>query len=151
MEIKVTIEAPELAKAINNLAAALSKVEIAKPVESKISPAPKPIENATVPAPKTVESKSAEPIKQAESIPPAIAAPTTKPIAAVPVTAVPVAEAPQYTVKQLMDAGAVLLDAGKINDLKNLLSSFGVEAVTHLKPEQFGAFATGLRKLGAEI
>lgn len=136
MEIKVTIEAPELAKAINNLAAALSKTEIVKPIE-----------NVALPTIGNAESKSAEQVKTQ----PEVVVPTATPVPTVPVAAVPVAEAPQYTIKQLMDAGATLLDAGKINDLKHLLSSFGVEAVTHLKPEQFGAFATGLRKLGAEI
>lgn len=50
-----------------------------------------------------------------------------------------------------MTAGAALIDAGKINELMGLLNTFGVQAVTHLKQEQLGAFATELRKLGAQI
>lgn len=50
-----------------------------------------------------------------------------------------------------MTAGAALMDAGKVNELQNLLASFGVNAVMSLKPEQLGAFATGLRELGAKI
>ena len=56
-----------------------------------------------------------------------------------------------YTIDQIMKAGAALMDAGKINELRKLIDSFGVEAVTNLKPEQLGAFATELRKLGAKI
>ena len=50
-----------------------------------------------------------------------------------------------------MAAGATLMDAGKANDLVNLLQSFGVRAVMELKQEQLGAFATEMRKLGAKI
>ena len=64
---------------------------------------------------------------------------------------VPLAPAPQYTVDQIMQAGATLMDAGKVNELMNLLHSFGVQAVMDLKPEQLGAFATAMRELGAKI
>lgn len=64
---------------------------------------------------------------------------------------VPVAPAPQYTIDQIMKAGAALMDAGKMNELRALIKTFKVEAVTNLKPEQLGAFATELRKLGAQI
>ena len=110
VEIKVTVSMPELAQAINNLAAAIS---------SKPTPAPAP----------------AQPIAPTPAL----------------VSAVPLASAPQYMVDQIMNAGAALMDAGKIADLMNLLHSFGVRAVMELKPEQLGAFATEMRKLGAAI
>ncbi len=116
VEIKVTVSMPELAQAINNLAAAISS----KPAPTQpVAPAPAP----------------------------------TQPVAPTPapVSAVPLASAPQYTVDQIMNAGAALMDAGKIEDLMNLLHSFGVQAVMELKPEQLGAFATEMRKLGAAI
>ena len=50
-----------------------------------------------------------------------------------------------------MKAGATLMDAGKIQELRNLIKAFNVDAVTSLKAEQLGAFATELRKLGAQI
>ena len=68
-----------------------------------------------------------------------------------PIADVPLAKAPQFTVDQIMAAGAMLMDVGKVKDLLNLLHSFGVQAVTELKPEQLGAFATEMRKLGAAI
>lgn len=43
------------------------------------------------------------------------------------------------------------MDAGKVNDLMNLLHSYGVQAVLDLKPEQLGSFATALREMGAKI
>ena len=64
---------------------------------------------------------------------------------------VPVTAAPQYMIDQIMKAGATLMDAGRVDDLMNLLHNFGVSAVTELKPEQTGAFATALRGLGAKI
>lgn len=68
-----------------------------------------------------------------------------------PAPNVPLAQPPQYTIDQTMAAGATLMDAGKVNELRNLLMSFGANAVMDLKPEQLGAFATGLRELGAKI
>ena len=68
-----------------------------------------------------------------------------------PAPNVPLAQPPQYTIDQIMAAGATLMDAGKVNELRNLLMSFGANAVMDLKPEQLGAFATGLRELGAKI
>ena len=50
-----------------------------------------------------------------------------------------------------MTAGAALIDAGKMNDLIGILNAFGVQAVTQLREEQLGAFATELRKLGAKL
>lgn len=76
-------------------------------------------------------------------------APAPVPVAAPPV--VPVAAAPAYDRDQIMTAGAALIDAGKINELMGLLTAFGVQAVTQLKSEQLGAFATELRKLGAQL
>jgi hypothetical protein len=64
---------------------------------------------------------------------------------------VPVTAAPAYTREQIMTAGAALIDTGKMDELMTLLSAFGVQAVTQLKQEQLGAFATELRKLGAQI
>ena len=76
--------------------------------------------------------------------------PHTAPVAP-PAPTVPVAGAPSYTIDQLAVAGAALVDAGKMEQLLALLAKYGVAAVTQLRPEQFGAFATELRALGAQI
>lgn len=120
LEMRITIEAPELVGALNNLAAAIggAKLTPAAPVQPNPLPSPGPVAQATpnYPAPN-----------------------------------VPLAQPPQYTIDQIMAAGATLMDAGKVNELRNLLMSFGANAVMDLKPEQLGAFATGLRELGAKI
>lgn len=133
LEVKVTVSVPDLANAINNLAAAIGGN---KPVAQPAAPPP------VQPAPAAVPQ--AQPVT-----PPAPPVPPAQ--ASFPAPSVPLAAPPQYTVEQIMQAGATLMDAGKINELLALLHSFGVQAVTDLKPEQLGAFATAMRDLGAKI
>ncbi|UTW68639.1 hypothetical protein KHA80_14140 [Anaerobacillus sp. HL2] len=45
----------------------------------------------------------------------------------------------------------IKVDAGKREALVQLLQSFGVQALTALPKEQYGAFATKLREMGAKI
>lgn len=68
-----------------------------------------------------------------------------------PVTSTVPTSAPQYTVKMLANAGTTLVDAGKMPELLQLLADFGVNAITDLKPETYGAVAGKLRALGAQI
>ena len=65
----------------------------------------------------------------------------------------PVAAAPAYTVEQIGQGGADLVsqDDGKMPELLALLQKYGAQAITQLKPEQLGAFATELRGLGAKL
>lgn len=137
LEVKVTITAPELTGAINNLAAAIGGKAAA--------PAPTPVA-APMPAPQPTAAPAPVPMPT----PTPVAAPAPAP-ASYPAPNVPLAAPPQYTVDQIMAAGATLMDAGKVNELMNLLHSFGVQAVMDLKPEQLGAFATAMRELGAKI
>ena len=134
LEVKIMIEAPELVNAINNLATAVSGVKTNYFTENKSIP-------ATNSAPTATFASASAPV---QSVVPTNAA-------NIPVANVPLAQAPKYTVEQIMSAGAMLMDAGKVNELMNLLHSFGVQAVVDLNPEQLGAFATALRELGAKI
>jgi hypothetical protein len=59
--------------------------------------------------------------------------------------------APSYTLDQLAVAATQLVDAGRREELVQLLASFGVQALTALPKEQYGAFATKLREMGAKI
>lgn len=59
--------------------------------------------------------------------------------------------APTYTMDQLAVAATSLMDAGKQNQLLELLASFGAQTMMQLPQEQYGAFATKLRELGAQI
>lgn len=152
-EINVTVNAPELAEALNNLVAALKGAKL-EPAASKTGKADKP-----APVPPADHMPPADtapaPAAPAPAVTPALApapAPVQAPVTPAPVPAtVPVAPAPTYNRDQIMTAGAALIDAGKINELMGLLNSFGVQAVTQLKQDQLGAFATELRKLGAQI
>ena len=80
-----------------------------------------------------------EPIQQVSAV-----------IPGTPPTGVPVAPA-TYTMEQLAVAATQLVDAGRRTDLVALLGQFGVPALTALPKEQYGAFATSLRQMGAQI
>lgn len=111
----------------------------------------------------TVETKDKPPVQQAAqtTTPPVQQmAPVTPPPAqtqqATPVTPPPVqapvqTAAPSYTADDLARAAMTLMDSGRQGDLINLLAQFGTDALTHLPQEQYGAFATALRGLGAPI
>lgn len=156
MEMKIKIDVPELVAAVEKLAAAIDKaaLHITVPNEGTLN-FNMPAGNAPVTptAPATPAPVQAAP---APTTPPVASAPAAVPIApsAAPVTpaapAVPVT-APTYTLDQIAKAGASLVDAGKMEQLLGLLTKYGVQAVTQLNPDQYGAFATELRALGAQI
>ena len=58
---------------------------------------------------------------------------------------------PQYTLEDLARAAVPLQDAGRGQDLMALLQKYNVMSMTQLDPSVFGAFATDLRALGAQI
>lgn len=171
MEMKITVEAPDLAASILKLAEAIASgpdpallipdeplpvsaypatpaAAPVAPVAAPVSPAPvNPTPAApTTAAPVAAPSPSPTPVTNAPTAGPTSAAPGNTPAPAVPVTG-----APAYTLDQISRAGASLVDAGKMQQLLELLGRYGVQAVTQLKPEQYGAFATELRALGAQI
>lgn len=153
-EINVTVNAPEIAEALNNLAAALKGAKL-EPAASKTGKADKPaapVPPADYMPPADTAPAPATPAPAVTPAPATAPAPVQAPVTPAPAPApVPVAPAPTYNRDQIMTAGAALIDAGKINELMGLLNSFGVQAVTQLKQDQLGAFATELRKLGAQI
>ena len=140
LEVKVNVvfTAPEFVRAINSIATAISSKtsqERPVPVVQTQSSAPMPTTAEPASMPKATVQTPTVPVQQS----------------AMPIAGVPLANAPQFSIDQIMAAGAALMDAGKVDDLLNLLHSFSVQAVTDLKPEQLGAFATEMRKLGAAI
>lgn len=133
MEMKIKIDVPELVAAVEKLAAAIDKTAL----------------NITVPNEGTLNFNTPAgnaPVAPAPAAPPV----TPMPTAAAPAPAVLVT-APTYTLDQIAKAGANLVDAGKMEQLLALLTKYGVQAVTQLTPDQYGAFATELRALGAQI
>lgn len=140
VKVNVVVTAPEVVGAINNLATAISgKASQKQPVPTVQSQASASVHTTANPAP-----MPEAPIQTTQT--PAV---PVQPVT--PVANVPLAAAPQFTIEQIMSAGATLMDAGKVDELLNLLHSFGVQAVMDLKPEQLGAFATEMRKLAAAI
>lgn len=163
MEIRVKMEAPEIAEAIKYLADAIAgKVSGVGAVGQAAMPSAPAAMPAQVPAfvaptyvtPQTVSAPIAMPAQQVSPIPQVSPAPqfTGVPVVTAPMqsAAVPVAMA-AYTLEQLSVAATTLMDAGKMAALKELLLKYGVQAMTLLKPEAYGAFATDLRALGAKI
>ena len=148
MEMKIKIEVPDLAAAIEKLAASLNNgTAFEKPCTQG---APAPMETpapAANPTPAPV-APAAPPVTAPAA--PVHTVPTVSPVSNAPAPAVPVT-APTYTLDQIAKAGANLVDAGKMEQLLGLLTKYGVQAVTQLVPDQYGAFATELRALGAQI
>ena len=174
MEMKITVEAPDLAASILKLAEAIASgpdpsiltPDEPLPVASyPTAPAPAPAPAPAAPAPAPAAPVSPAPVTPTQTPTPAPAAPVAAPNPApaptagqtsaapgnTPAPTVPVAGAPTYTLDQISRAGASLVDAGKMQQLLELLGRYGVQAVTQLQPEQYGAFATELRALGAQI
>lgn len=156
MEMKIKIDVPELVAAVEKLAAAIDKtaLNITVPNEGTLNfnmptgnapVAPAPVQTAPTPAPVAAPAPAPAPAPT-PAAPPVTPMPTT----ATPAPAVPVT-APTYTLDQIAKAGANLVDAGKMEQLLALLTKYGVQAVTQLTPDQYGAFATELRALGAQI
>lgn len=56
-----------------------------------------------------------------------------------------------YTLDDLSRAAMLLMDTGMQAQLQQLLLNHGVESLPQLPVEQYGAFATELRGLGAQI
>lgn len=106
----------------------------------------------TAPAPITPAPTTPAPVPGPTAAPAATAGPSAATVPGnAPVPVVPVAAAPSYSMEQIATAGAALVDAGKRDQLLELLGRFGVQAVTQLQPAQFGVFAAELRALGAQI
>ena len=176
LEMKITVAAPDLAAAINNLAAALDgknphtvcnqygtdnkhidnvgtvnmgmsgKAQPATPA-APVNPTPAP----TVPTQAPGAPLSATPAQTAAQIAPAVPVAQPAPVAnTAPAPTVPTS-APQYTLDMIATAGSALIDAGKMDQLMQLLGKFGVASLTELAPENYGAVAGELRALGATI
>lgn len=176
LEMKITVAAPDLAAAINNLAAALDgknphtvcnqygtdnkhidnvgtinmdmsgKAQPATPT-APVNPTPAP----TVPTQAPGAPLSATPAQTAAQVAPSVPVAQPAPVAnTAPAPTVPTS-APQYTLDMIATAGSALIDAGKMDQLMQLLGKFGVASLTELAPESYGAVAGELRALGATI
>lgn len=166
MEFTINIQAHELATAIQALASALSNKKeteferIANQGVEALQQAPSPfmhpVNQLAYESLQTAVIAPAEQIQQPvpTAVPTApIQQPVQQPYQQAPIQqpqTVPTS-APVYTMDQLAVAATQLMDAGKRNELLQLLTAFGVQALTALPKEQYGAFATKLREMGANV
>lgn len=145
----------KLADSIKNLEKN-SAIDCGKP-EQQTKAAPVVSESLGMTVPVTAQQNTAVPqVQQAPFIQqpiPTIPVPTQQPQIQPPVmqqSALPITET-VYTMEQLAMAGMQVCDAGKRNEVVALLTSFGVSALTELPKEQYGAYATKLREMGAKL
>lgn len=147
LEIKVTVSAPELSEAINNLA----KAYAVNPTATAQATIKEQAETVTPTQPTAPVTNSAPSV----NTPPAPVA-TTQPVQPVPTATSPAVQAPSepvktYTQEQLSNAGAALCEQGKMPQLIQLLSQFGAQSIVQVSKEQYTALAEGLKALGANL
>ena len=143
---EVTIHIPglkELAEAIMLVANKGGQPSVQPPVQVS---APQPQVQPAVPIQAPVQT----PMPQ--QVPTQQAVPVQPPIQQQEVTPAQIPTSTQtYTQDDLARAAMTLMDAGKQQELLQLLNQFGVEALPALPQGQYGAFATALRGMGAHI
>lgn len=103
---------------------------VAAPVATYCAPALSP-QPALQPVPQTVQQPAPQPIQQAQTV--------------------PVSQGPAFSMEQISVACVGLCDMGKRETVLRLLTQFGVQAVTDIRPEQVNDFVIALRGLGAAI
>lgn len=163
MEITIKIQGLEvIAGAINNMAEAVKVGKVQTISTTAPSQVMKQAMGQTSP---TVQNTA---VQQQISAPTQAQVPTQQPIPQQQVNTYPQTQQPMqvppdtnqqpvqtsainYTLDNLSAAAMTLLDAGRQQDLLNLLAQFGVESLPALPQEKYGSFATALRGLGAQI
>ncbi len=165
MEIKINVSAPEMVEAINNLAAALTIGKEATSTKTSRGKSNQPTQAAapttvTPPDPTPNPAPAPQPVQQQPQAAP-VQYPQTPPQVPVqqapvntsqpPVTPPAPTVAPTYTLEQLSLAATQLVDGGKINEVRALVESYGVPALTALPKEKYPEFAFRLREMGAKL
>ena len=106
------------------------------------SPAPVPV----TPVPVAQPAAAPAPVAQPAAAPAPVAQPVPAPApAAAPTTA------RAFRFEDIQLAATSLCDTGKRAEVLALLAKYGIQALSALPAEQYGAFATELRGLGAKI
>lgn len=141
LELKIKIETPDLAAALERLAAAMTPAAGPTPTAAA---APAGAAQTTVTVSPTPASATAA------SVVPTAPAPT--PAAPAAPAALPT-EGPKYTIDDIARAGSMLAMQGpeKVAALNGLLQQFGLASLTQLKPDQTSAFVQAMRGLGAQL
>lgn len=156
MEITIRMNADEMldaaARGLLEGLARCGKKEQTEPVAEQVQP---DIAPAQMPQPAQMQEPETQPVptQPAQSqCTPQTAVPVEAPEA--PVQDIPAAVPTQqvtYTMEDLALAATQLVDEGRLEQIQELLAKFGVQALTQLPKEQYGAFAAELRNMGAKI
>lgn len=112
----------------------------AAPVESR------PLQPVPEPAQVIMQQPAAQPVAMQQ--PAAQPVPIQHPA---PAAAVPTAAPKQYTLPEIQAACGPLMDAGKMNELAEVIKSFGVASLMELPADQYGNLVIKLRALGARL
>lgn len=152
--ITLTLDEQSL-EAINRLISALEKVnsKSVAPAQPTVQVTPSSTPLSVASTQSVVSTTAPVPTTQAPVQQPIAQTPMVQPVAEVQQpAAIPTSHVAQvYTVEQLQTAMAPLVDAGKMEEIRGLLNSFGVPSIMDLKPDQYGSLATALRGMGAQI
>ena len=147
LEIKVTIEAPALTEALNNLAVSFGKGIAEKTPAPKANEIPDTQAQETPTAPEMSVPTTAAPVPPTQQ--PTVQQTVTQ--AQMTTTAPAQTQAAPITLDAISRAGAALVDQGKMQQIMALLGKYGVQAITQLNANAYEAFAADLRALGAAI
>lgn len=161
-EFKITVEAPGLEQAMNNLAGALRNSGInAQPATAPVNAPRAPMAPAAPIQPQAPVQAPAAPVNN-----PGPAAPVSAPVQAPMMAPAPVqmpqrapapmpqatqAPATGVTLDAIINAGAGLVEKGMMAQVVALLGKYGLQAVNQLQPAQYEPFAAELRALGANL
>lgn len=109
------------------------------------------VQAASIPAPAAQPSPAPVPVTPVPVAQPAAApAPVAQPVPA-PAPAAAPTTARAFRFEDIQLAATSLCDTGKRAEVLALLAKYGIQALSALPAEQYGAFATELRGLGAKI
>lgn len=126
---------------------------VSGPEHYRVMPEGQPASRVAVVQPQVlqVQSQQATPAPQVTAAPPQAQTPPVQVMTqSAPVTQVQTFT-PSYTLDDISRAATTLMDAGRQGELIGLLKQFGIATLPDLPKEQYGAFATALRGMGAQI
>lgn len=167
IELKVTVDAPELSVAINHLADAIESKGTDAPAAPVKNSRSKKVAVKTAPdAPAVSAPAHSEPVGSPVPVeqPAAAPQPVQAPAAAAPVTqqfipqpaaapAAPTQSQQGITCEQIINAAMPLMNSNPAfaMQLQGILAKYGVQAVTQIPENMLSNVAADLRALGAKI
>lgn len=154
MDITININAPELVQSLNRIASGLGNQGMIAGFDPANGSDKTFINGAQQPPTQAPVQHQTQPQQQPPQAVPT--APTQAPQQPVQQQQAPTqgnvpTSTPEYTQEQLAVAATQLVDQGNREQLVQLLQSFGAQSLLQLPKEQYGAFATKLREMGAKL